>query len=122
MGGRTLKTGQSRWFVGYKKHSFRLWWREYSHSVLLVPLVSWAAPANVSEGGLLVLSGRPCQPEEKVEIRFALPTTGRIVTVRAIARWVRTSRGTGAIGLEFEPLSQEVRGAIRRYVQAMGGA
>ena len=60
LGGRTLKTGQSRWFVGYKKHSFRLWWREYSPSVLLVPLVSWVAPANVSEGGLLVPSLHYC--------------------------------------------------------------
>lgn len=61
LGGRTLKTGQSRWFVGYKKHSFRLWWREYSSAVLLVPLVSWVAPANVSEGGLLVPSLHHCE-------------------------------------------------------------
>lgn len=40
--------------MGYKKHSFRLWWRDYSPAVLLVPLVSWVTPANVSEGGLLV--------------------------------------------------------------------
>lgn len=60
MGQRTLKTGQSRWFVGYKKHSFRLWWRERSQSVLLVPLVSWVAPGNVSEGGLLVPSLHYC--------------------------------------------------------------
>ena len=51
LGGRTLKTGQSRCFVGYKKHTFRLWWREYTPAVMLVPLVSWAAPANVSEAG-----------------------------------------------------------------------
>ena len=60
LGGRTLKTGQSRWFVGYKKHRFRLWWREYSPAVLLVPLVSWVTPANVSEGGLLVPSLHYC--------------------------------------------------------------
>jgi len=56
LGGRTLKSGQSRWFVGYKKHTFRLWWRPYRHAVLLVPLVSWVTPANVAEGGLLVPS------------------------------------------------------------------
>jgi hypothetical protein len=60
LGGRTLKTGQSRWFVGYKKHSFRLWWRDYAPAVMLVPLVSWVAPANVSEGGLLVPSLHYC--------------------------------------------------------------
>jgi hypothetical protein len=37
-----------------------LWWREYSPAVLLVPLVSWVAPANVSEGGLLVPSLHYC--------------------------------------------------------------
>jgi hypothetical protein len=61
LGGRTLKTGQSRCFVGYKKHTFRLWWREYTSAVMLVPLVSWAAPANVSEGGFLVPSLHYCQ-------------------------------------------------------------
>ena len=60
LGGRTLKTGQSRWFVGYKKHSFRLWWRDYAPAVMLVPLVSWVSPANVSEGGLLVPSLHYC--------------------------------------------------------------
>ena len=60
MGGRTLKTGQSRCFVGYKKHSFRLWWRPCRQAVLLVPLVSWVTPANVSEGRLLVPSIHYC--------------------------------------------------------------
>jgi len=46
LGGRTIKTGQSRWFVGYKKHTLRLWLNGYGPSVQLVPLVSWIAPAN----------------------------------------------------------------------------
>ena len=53
LGGRTLKCGQSRFFVGYKKHTFRLWLRSYQRGVLLVPLVSWVAPANYGEGGFL---------------------------------------------------------------------
>ena len=53
LGGRTLKTGQSRWFVGYKKHTLRLWLPTRHPSVTLVPLVSWITPANVAEGGLL---------------------------------------------------------------------
>jgi hypothetical protein len=61
LGGRTLKTGQSRWFVGYKKHTLRLWLPTAHRSVTLLPLVSWLAPANVSEGGLLVPSLRWCQ-------------------------------------------------------------
>ena len=61
LGGRTLKTGQSRWFVGYKKHTLRLWLHDYTVGVQLVPLVSWVTPGNVSEGGLLVPSLYYCQ-------------------------------------------------------------
>lgn len=46
--------------MGYKKHTLRLWWRGYTQGVLLIPLVSWVAPANVSEGGLLVPSLHYC--------------------------------------------------------------
>jgi hypothetical protein len=60
-GARTLKTGQSQWFVGYKKHTLRLWWREHTAAVTLVPLVSWVAPANVFEGKFLVPSLRYCE-------------------------------------------------------------
>jgi hypothetical protein len=39
--------------VGYKKHALRLWLRQYRSAVLLVPLVSWSAPAN--RGDILFL-------------------------------------------------------------------
>lgn len=61
IGARTLKTGQSRFFLGYKKHTFRLWLSQYPAGVLLVPLVSWIAPANFSEGGFLRPSIEHCQ-------------------------------------------------------------
>jgi hypothetical protein len=61
LGGRTLKTGQSRWFVGYKKPTLRLWLPTGHPSVTLVPLVSWITPANVAEGGLLLPSLRWCR-------------------------------------------------------------
>jgi len=60
LGARTIKTGQSRWFVGYKKHSLRLWLNAYSPSVQLVPLVSWVAPANRNEVELLGPTLRYC--------------------------------------------------------------
>jgi hypothetical protein len=47
--------------VGYKKHTFRLWLRAYQRGVLLVPAVSWAAPANYSEGQFLKPSVLYCQ-------------------------------------------------------------
>lgn len=65
LGGRTLKSGQSRWFVGYKKHTLRLWLPTGHPSVTLVPLVSWVTPANVAEGGLLVPSLHWCRQHLK---------------------------------------------------------
>jgi hypothetical protein len=61
LGGRTLKTGQSRWFVGYKKHTLRLWLHSCASQVLLVPVVSWAAPANRGESLFLWPSLQYCQ-------------------------------------------------------------
>lgn len=43
---RTAKTGLSPWFVGYKKHTLRLWLTQRKEAVLLIPLMSWIAPAN----------------------------------------------------------------------------
>ena len=63
MGGRTLKTGQSRCFVGYKKHTLRLWLPTVHPSVTLLPLVTWVTPANVSEGGLLRPSLHWCRQQ-----------------------------------------------------------
>lgn len=60
MGGRSLKNGQSRWFVGYKKHTLRLWLRQHHRRVLLVPLVSWAVPAHRGEALFLLPSLRYC--------------------------------------------------------------
>jgi hypothetical protein len=60
LGGRTIKTGQSRWFVGYKKHTLRLWLPQRSGQVLLVPVVSWAVPANRGEALFLWPSLQYC--------------------------------------------------------------
>lgn len=35
--------------MGYKKHTLRLWLNQWAGHVLLVPLVSWAVPANRNE-------------------------------------------------------------------------
>lgn len=61
MGKRSFKTGQSQWYVGYKKHTLRLWWRKHTASVLLVPLVSWITPANYYDGALLIPSLHHCR-------------------------------------------------------------
>src|SRR5688500_7867401 len=60
LGGRTKKTGSSRWFVGYKKHTLRLWLPHFTESVLLVPMMTWAAPANRGEALFLWPTLRHC--------------------------------------------------------------
>jgi hypothetical protein len=47
--------------VGYKKHTLRLWWREHTAWVLLLPLVSWITPANYYDGNLLIPSLHYCK-------------------------------------------------------------
>ena len=47
LGARSLKPGHTRFFVGYKKHSLRLWLHSHPTSVQLMPIVSWITPADV---------------------------------------------------------------------------
>ena len=76
---------------------------------------------DISAGGLLVVISAPCEANEIVKVRFALPGSGRIVEVSAITKWVRNTRGTEAVGFEFNQLAADNRAAIEHYVTAMGG-
>ena len=51
-GKRTKKSVQSPYFVGYKKRMLRLWLKVKGKN-LMVPLVSFIAPANIDEGNFL---------------------------------------------------------------------
>ncbi len=77
---------------------------------------------DVSAGGLLVVVSAPLKQDEMVKVRFALPTTGRIVELSACAKWVRNTRGTEAVGLEFTSLPPDALEAIESYVTEMGGS
>jgi hypothetical protein len=65
VGARTVKSGQSKWFVGYKKHTLRLWLSYLEEQVVLVPLVSWAAPAN--RGDVLFLESSLRYSQNRLE-------------------------------------------------------
>jgi c-di-GMP-binding flagellar brake protein YcgR len=78
---------------------------------------------DLSEGGMLVIAADVLADGERVNIRFALPVSGKIVTTQAIARWLRGAReGRGAMGLEFVELTPEVRRGIVGYVRHFRGA
>lgn len=76
---------------------------------------------DVSVGGLLVLAPRAFEQAELVQVRFALPLTGRVIELSATARWVKAAGARGAVGLEFSALPAEAHEVIERYVTAMGG-
>ena len=75
---------------------------------------------DISEGGLLILVERSCTDGTVVQVRFSLPTTGKVATASAVTRWVRGAKGTRhALGLEFVEVSPHVRESIGAYVNLM---
>ncbi len=74
---------------------------------------------DISEGGALVLGATTPSEGHEVTIRLPLPTSGRVALLRAKTRWVRTRRGTHALGVEFVDLTAEARADIARYVSLM---
>ena len=75
---------------------------------------------DISEGGLLILVERFCTDGTVVQVRFSLPTTGKVATASAVTRWVRGGKGSRhALGLEFVDVSPQVRESIGAYVNLM---
>lgn len=73
---------------------------------------------DISEAGLLVVLPRRLARDETVEVRFALPMSGRIVTTTGKARWVQGARSGAATGLELA-MTEEDRATICHYVAMM---
>jgi len=76
---------------------------------------------DVSVGGLLVLAPQAFEQAALVQVRFALPLTGRVIETGATARWVKAAGVRGSVGLQFSALRAEAHEVIERYVTAMGG-
>jgi serine/threonine protein kinase len=76
---------------------------------------------DISVGGLLVLAPQAFEQAELVQVRFALPLTGRLIEISATARWVKAAGVRGAVGLQFSAVPAEAHEVIERYVTAMGG-
>jgi serine/threonine protein kinase len=75
---------------------------------------------DISEGGLLAIVPALLDPEERVEVRFALPTSGRMVRVPAVVRWIKSSRDRSAVGLGFDIEARDAAADVSRYVDLMG--
>jgi hypothetical protein len=68
-----------------------------------------------------VLAPQAFEQAALVSVRFALPSTGRVIEVDATARWVKAARVTGAVGLQFLALPDDAREVIETYVTTLGG-
>ncbi len=91
---------------------------------------------DISEGGLLVVLPQSLRGAsvdvsaalsaqgavESVRVRFALPTTGLVVTVPGLVRWLKDGKGRAALGIEFDAPPEEVRVSIGTYVKLVGVA
>lgn len=103
--------------------------RQFARAPFVTPvrILAGAGPADgrtedISEGGLLVVTSAPVKEGERVHVRLPLPSSGRVVTCEATARWARTRRGQKAVGLAFVALPEDAAADIRAYVGLMGGA
>ena len=74
---------------------------------------------DISAGGVLVLLEHELAAGERVRLRFALPISGKVVEVEAIAKWTRGQPGRRVTGIEFMQLTHQARETITRYVQLM---
>jgi hypothetical protein len=61
-----------------------------------------------------------CAGDQQVQVRLPLPTSGRVVTVEGITRWVKTRKDQRALGVEFTNVGADARVEIARYVEIMG--
>jgi serine/threonine-protein kinase len=77
---------------------------------------------DISEGGLLVLTSRPCAPDERAMVRFVPPGGSSVVTLPVVLRWIKDGRGRSAAGLEFIDAPEALKAMIRGFVAMGGGA
>jgi serine/threonine-protein kinase len=74
---------------------------------------------DISEGGVLIVTDNECARDQRVKVRLPLPSTGRVVTVDAVTRWIKTGRNRRAVGVEFQDPPEDLRAEIRDYVALM---
>jgi eukaryotic-like serine/threonine-protein kinase len=79
---------------------------------------------DISETGLLAIGPMGFVAGESCVLRFALPTTGEIISAHVVVRWVRgraggSDRASCAIGFQFVDPPTQLMSSIAAYVQVM---
>jgi hypothetical protein len=80
---------------------------------------------DISVGGLLVVARAQVLPGTKVNVRFALPVDGRVVSEPAIVKWTRAARhddatGLSTIGVELAAIAPDTLAQVERWVGFVG--
>jgi serine/threonine protein kinase len=81
-----------------------------------------ARSEEISEEGMLVVSPLGFPLGAPMELRFATPVTGEMISLQASVRWTRDGRGRSAMGVEFGPVPPLLRGIIGQYIQMFPAA
>lgn len=71
---------------------------------------------DISATGLLVLTDHKYENGEKVQLRFPMPISGKIVEVEGVCRWTKTAARHVATGFAFENAPDSVMAEIREFV------
>jgi serine/threonine-protein kinase len=74
---------------------------------------------DISEGGALLISNVECASDQPVKVRLPLPTSGRVMVLDAVTRWVKSHRSQRTLGVEFAELPAPAREDIGNYVRLM---
>jgi len=76
---------------------------------------------NIGVGGVLVVGAGRVTELDQVLLRFALPTSGRLVSEPGTVRWVRNAAETTAFGVSFDEPTERTLADIHEYVALVLG-
>jgi serine/threonine-protein kinase len=104
--------------------------RQFLRAPYITPVVLAAAgmppvearSEEVSEEGMLILSPVHFDLGTKLNVRFASPISGEMITLPASVRWTRDGRGKSAIGLEFGDIPDAFRRAVSDYIMSVASS
>ena len=64
---------------------------------------------------------RPSAIGARTGVRFASPTTGEMLTLQGVVRWMKAREHAGtAVGIEFSYIDPRVREALEQFVEILG--
>ena len=81
-----------------------------------------ARSEEISEDGMLLLTPLAFPLGAALQLRFASPTTGEMITIEGAVRWLREARGRSVMGVEFVDMPAVLRRVVADYVMMLQAA